>query len=172
MKKLFPLLLAVVLITSCDINDNPITLTASSTITEAIPVSIPQTTGTSATYDQTVSQDLSDAIANFSDVTDIAINSLSYQFKNVTGNTDAVIESASIIINGNTVSSISFLNIAQEANNSTVFNITDQSVLSQLESLFLNNASVDIQFTGTAISQAGPVDFEIELTIDLTVTLN
>jgi len=41
-----------------------------------------------------------------------------------------------------------------------------------LESLFLNNASVDIQFTGTAISQAGPVDFEIELTIDLTVTLN
>lgn len=172
MRKIITLLFAAVLITSCDINENPITLTASSTVVEVVPVSIPQTNGTSVAYDHTVNQDLNEAIANFSDVTNIEINSFSYQYKNVTGNTDAVIESASIIINGNTASSISSVNIAQEANNGTVFSITDQALLSQLESIFLNSASVNIQFIGSAISDVGPVEFEIEVTIDLTVTLN
>jgi hypothetical protein len=67
-------------------------------------------------------------ISNFSDVTDITINSLSYEYKNVTGNTDAVIESATIKINGSTIASISSVNMAQEANSGAVFNITDQTV--------------------------------------------
>lgn len=171
MKKLFPLLLAVVLMTACDINDVPVTLTASSTINEAISVSIPQTNGTSVAYDQTLTQDLNDLITNFDDVTDITINSLSYQYQNVTGNTDAVI-SATIVINGNTVSSSTDVNIAQEANNGTVFSITDQAVIDQLESLLLSNPTLNIQFAGTAISDAGSVDFEIQLNIGLTVTLN
>lgn len=172
MKKLIPLLLVVLFITSCEDNEIPVTLTASSDITESVAVSIPQTNGTSVAFDETVTQDLTTIISNFNDVTDIAINSLSYQYKNVTGNTDAVIESAAIKINGNTISSISFVNMAQEANNGTVFSITDEAVLNQLESLFLNNASVDIQFAGTAVSSEGSVDFDIEFSLNLTVTLN
>ena len=160
---------AMVLITSCDVNENPITLSVTSVITEVIPVTIPQTNGTSVAYNETVTQDLSEAITNFSDVTGININSLSYKYQNVTGNTNAVIESASIVINGTTVSSISFVSIAQEANNGTVFAITDQAVLDQLESLFLTSSSANIQFSGTVVSDDGPVDFEIEVTIDLTV---
>lgn len=141
-------------------------------ITESVAVSIPQTNGTSVTFDETVNQDLTTVISNFSDVTDITINSLSYEYKNVTGNTDAVIESATIKINGSTIASISSVNMAQEANSGAVFNITDQTVWSQLESLFLNNASIDIEFTGTAVSDAGSVDFDIEFSVNLTVTLN
>ena len=172
MKKLIPLLLAMVLITSCEDNEIPVTLTASSAITESVAVSIPQTNGTSVAYDETVTQDLTAVISNFSDVTDITINSLSYEYKNVTGNTDAVLESATITINGSTISSVSFVNIAQEASNGTVFSITDQAVLDQLESLFLNNASLDIQFAGTAVSNAGSVNFDMEFSVNLTVTLN
>ena len=62
---------------------------------------------------------------------------LSYKFKNVTGNTNAVIESATIVINGNTIATISNVNIALEATNSTVFSITNTAVLDQLETLFL-----------------------------------
>jgi hypothetical protein len=36
----------------------------------------------------------------------------------------------------------------------------------------LNNASIDIEFTGTAVSDAGSVDFDIEFSVNLTVTLN
>lgn len=172
MKKLFPLLFVVVLMTACDINDNPITLSTTASVVGSIPVSVPQTNGTSVSYTQTVTQDLNDAISDFPSVTEITINSLSYEYKNATGNSDAVIESATMVINGVTVATLSFVNIAQEASNGTVFNITDQAVLNQLETLFLNNSTVSIQFSGTAVSNDGPASFEIEMTIGLTVSLN
>jgi hypothetical protein len=119
-----------------------------------------------------VSQDLNEVVANFDDVSDITINSLSYQYQNITGNTNAVLESATIRINGNEIANISFVNVAQEANNGSVFNITDQTVLNQLEDLLLSNASVDVEFTGTAISNESPVSFDLELFLNITVALN
>lgn len=171
MRKLFTLLFAVVLVSSCDINTDPVELTVNSSFTEPITVNIPQTSGTSVNYNETVTQDLNDIIANFNAITGININSLSYKYKNVTGNTDAEIQSGSISINGTTIASISNVNMAQEAAAGTVFQISDQTILNQLEVEFLNNSSATIQFSGTAISESGPVDFEIEVSIDLTVSL-
>ena len=171
MKRLITLIFAVVLIVSCDINTDPIELTATSTINEAIQVSIPQTNGTSVAFNETVTQDLNDVFSNFSDVSNLNINSLSYQYGNVTGNTDAVIESATISINGTTIATLSNVNMAQAANAGTVFSIDDTATLDQLESLFLSNSSANIQFSGTAVSEAGSVDFQIQLSINLTVTL-
>jgi hypothetical protein len=171
MKKVFPFLLAIVLISSCDVNTDPIELTATSNINEAISVSIPQTNGSTVAFDEAVDQDLNDIFSNFSDVTNVNINSLSYRYQNVSGNTNAVIEAATIVVNGVTIANLSNVNISQEANASTVFEITDSAILDQLETLFLNNTLAAIAFSGTAVSEEGAVDFEVALTINLTITL-
>lgn len=171
MKKLFPLLFAVLVISACDINTDGTELTATSTINEAIAVSIPQTNGTAASFNQTANQNLNDIFTNFVDVQDVNINSLNYEYQNVTGNADAVIESATIVINGVTIANLTNVNIAQEASNGTVFQITDTSILDQIEALFLSNTVATIEFSGTAISNGGTVNFEIALDISLTVTL-
>ena len=76
------------------------------------------------------------------------------------------------LIMGSTMMGLPVVNVAQEANNGSVFNITDQTVLNQLEDLLLSNASVDVQFTGTAISNESPVSFDLELFLNITVALN
>lgn len=169
MKKLLSLVFVMALLSSCEDTD-AIVITASTSINESVMVDVPQTNGASVAYDETVTQDLNQVVSNFDDITDINIDALSYKFKNVVGNTNAIIESATIVINGNTIATISNVNVAQEATNSTVFAITDTTVLNQLETLFLTNSSVSIQFSGMASSDAGDVSFEIEVSMDLTAT--
>ena len=165
-------MISLAIFSSCEDGETPVTITASSSFTEAVSVSIPQTaSGVSATYNETVNQNLSEVVSNLNDVTALNIDALSYQYKNVSGNSNAVIESATITINGIIVAAISNVNISQSATAGTVFNITDEGTLNQLENLLLNTSSVEIVFAGTAISDEGPVNFDVEVTIDLTATL-
>ena len=160
---------ALVLITSCEDSDT-VQITASTSINESIIINFPQTNGASVDYDQTTSEDITEIVSNFDTISSINIDSLSYQFKNVIGNTNAIIETASIIIQGNVIATISNINIATEASNSSVFEITDEVILNQLEANFLNNTSLTIQFSGTGISDEGDLDFEIEVSMQLTAT--
>jgi hypothetical protein len=172
MKKITSLLLVMFLIVACDINTDPIELTATSDVNESISVSIPQTNGASVAFDQTVDQNLDNIFSNFADVTDVNINSLSYQYSNVTGNANAEIQSATISVNGVVIANLSNVNMAQEASNGTVFQITDNAILDQIESLFLTNSTATISFAGMAVSEEGAVSFDVALTINLTVTLS
>lgn len=158
MKKLFPLLLIVLMISACEINSDGTELTATATLNEAMAGSIPQTNGTAVSFNYSANQNLN-------------INSLSYEFQNVTGNTNAVIESATIVINGVTIANLTEVNIAQEASNGTVFQITDTAILDQIEALFLSSSTATIEFSGSAISDEGVVNFEIALEISLTASL-
>ena len=171
MRKIVALLFAVVMMYSCQDNLEPIELTTSTSISETVAVSIPQTTGTPISYDETTIQDLNQLISNLNSVTGINIDLLTYTFKNVTGNTNAVIQSGSIVVNGNTIAMISNVNIAQEANGGTVFAITDTAVLDQIEALLLNDSNVTVQVSGMALSDDGPINFEVELHLNLTITL-
>ena len=137
------LFFALVLITSCEDSDT-VQITASTFINESIIVNFPQTNGASVDYDQTTSEDITEIVSNFDTISSINIDSLSYQFKNVDGNTNAILETASIIIQGNVIATISNVNIATEASNSSVFEITDEVILNQLEANFLNNTSLKI----------------------------
>jgi uncharacterized membrane protein len=170
MKKLLTLVFAMILVSSCE-DTASIEISTSTSINETVTVAVLQTTGNAVTYDETVTQDLNQLVSNFNDISNINIDALRYKFKNVTGNVNAVIESAIIVINGNTITTITNVNIAQEATNATIFPITDTAVLDQLETLFLNNNSLSIQFSGMVISDAGDVNFEIDVSIDLTATL-
>ena len=165
MKKLFPLLLTLLLISSCE---DSIEVTTTTNINESASVTILETNGTAINFNEVIEGDLNQLVSNFNSINDITIDSLSYTFANVTGNENAVITSATIEINATTVAVISNINIAQEALNGSVFEITDTAVLDQLETIFLNNSSVTVQLSGMAISDEGDVNFDLEFSMQLT----
>jgi len=161
-------LLTLLLISSCE---DSIEVTTTTNINESASVTILETNGTAINFNEVIEGDLNQLVSNFNSINDITIDSLSYTFANVTGNENAVITSATIEINATTVAVISNINIAQEALNGSVFEITDTAVLDQLETIFLNNSSVTIQLSGMAISDEGDVNFDLEFSMQLTAAL-
>ena len=161
-------MLTLLLISSCE---DSIEVTTTTNINETASVTILETNGTAINFNEVIEGDLNQLVSNFNSINDITIDSLSYTFANVTGNENAVITSATIEINATTVAVISNINIAQEALNGSVFEITDTAVLDQLETIFLNNSSVTIQLSGMAISDEGDVNFDLEFSMQLTAAL-
>ena len=158
-------MLTLLLISSCE---DSIEVTTTTNINESASVTILETNGTAINFNEVIEGDLNQLVSNFNSINDITIDSLIYTFANVTGNENAVITSATIEINATTVAVISNINIAQEALNGSVFEITDTAVLDQLETIFLNNSSVTIQLSGMAISDEGDVNFDLEFSMQLT----
>ena len=167
MKKLFPFLLVLFVVQSCE---EPVEITETMVVNQSAIVTINQTSGSSVNFNDVIEGDLNQVVSNFNSITDITIDSLTYSFSNLIGNENASIVSASIEINGITVAVVSDLNIAQEIDNESVFQITDLNVLDQLETSFLNNSSVALNLSGMAISEEGDVSFEIGVSMQLTAS--
>lgn len=167
MRKLFPFLLALFLISSCE---DAVEITETMVINESTTVTINQTNGSALDFNDVIEGDLNQVVSNFNSINDITINSLSYSFANLNGNENALIVSASIEINGIIVADVSEVNIAQEVENQSVFEITDVNVLEQLETSFLNNNAVTLNLSGMAISEEGDVSFDIALSMQLTAS--
>ena len=167
MKKLFPFLLVLFVVQSCE---EPVEITETMVVNQSTIVTINQTNGTSVSFNDVIEGDLNQVVSNFNSITDITIDSLTYSFSNLIGNENASIVSASIEINGITVAVVSDLNIAQEIDNESVFQITDLNVLDQLETSFLNNSSIALSLSGMAISEEGDVSFEIGVSMQLTAS--
>ena len=165
MKKLLPFLLALIVVQSCE---EPVEITESMLISESATVTIFQTNGNAVDFDDVIEGDVNQVVSNFNSINDITIDSLSYTFTNLTGNENASIVSALIEINGITVADVSNLNIAEEIENESIFQITDLNLLDQLETSFLNNSAVTLNLSGMAISEEGDVSFDIELLMQLT----
>jgi hypothetical protein len=167
MKNVFPFLFALILMSSCQ---ESVEITATTTFVDNVEVSIPQSNGTDVIYDETEIQNLNELVSNYDDITDINIDNLSYTFTNLSGNSNAVITSATVEINETIVATTSTLNIGQEVTNETVFEITDTALLNQLENTFLTNSSVSIRFYGSVSTEDGSVDFNMQVSIGLTAT--
>ena len=167
MKKLIPFLLALIVVQSCE---EPVEITETMVINESATVTIEETNGTAVNFSDIIEGDVNKVVSNFNSINDLTIDSLSYSFTNLTGNENASIISASIDINGINVAVVSDLNIAQEVENESIFQITDLNVLDQLETSFLNNSAVTLNLSGMAISEEGDVSFDIELSMQLTAT--
>ncbi|MEQ6122713.1 hypothetical protein AAON49_00765 [Pseudotenacibaculum sp. MALMAid0570] len=168
MKKFLSLILTIALLSSCDVNTDPIEITASTTIVESVSINIPQSS-TSVNFDDTINQDLNDVFTNLNSATAINIDALSYKYTNASGNSGATISSATLVINGITVATITDVNITQASDAGTVFTITDTAILDQIESLLLNTSSVTIQFSGSV--NDGPIQFDVQVTAALTASV-
>ena len=167
MKKLFPFLLALIVVQSCE---EPVEITETMAINQSATITINETNGSAVNFNDVIEGDLNQVISNFISINDITIDSLSYSFSNLIGNENASIVNASIEINGITVAVVSEVNIAQEIDNESVFQITDLNVLDQLETSFLNNSSVTLNLSGMAISEEGDVSFDIGISMQLTAS--
>ena len=167
MKKLFPFLLALIVVQSCE---EPVEITETMAVNQSATITINETNGTAVNFNDVIEGDLNQVISNFISINDITIDSLSYSFSNLIGNENASIVNASIEINGITVAVVSEVNIAQEIDNESVFQITDLNVLDQLETSFLNNSSVTLNLSGMAISEEGDVSFDIGISMQLTAS--
>ncbi|MDA8893714.1 hypothetical protein OAN30_00400 [Flavobacteriaceae bacterium] len=167
MKNVFPFLFALILIYSCE---ESVEITETMVVNQSATITINETNGTAVNFNDVIEGDLNQVISNFNSINDITINSLSYSFSNLIGNENASIVNASIEINGITIAVISGINIAQEIDNESVFQITDLNVLDQLETSFLSNSSVTLNLTGMAISEEGDVSFEIGISMQLTAS--
>ena len=167
MKNVLPFLFALILIYSCE---ESVEITETMVINQSAIVTINETSGIAVNFNDVIEGDLNQAVSNFNSISDITIDSLSYSFSNLIGNENASIVSASLKINDFTVSVVSDLNIAQEIDNESVFQITDLNILDQLETSFLNNSSVTLNLSGMAISDEGDVSFEIVISMQLTAS--
>ena len=167
MKKLFPFLLALIVVQSCE---EPVEITETMAVNQSATITINETNGSAVNFNDEIEGDLNQVISNFISINDITIDSLSYSFSNLIGNENVSIVNASIEINGITVAEVSEVNIAQEIDNESVFQITDLNVLDQLETSFLSNSSVTLNLTGMAISDEGDVSFDIGISMQLTAS--
>ena len=169
MKKLIPFIFAIILFASCEENITPVTISVNTVLSETVEVNLPQTTqGNVHAFDESTTVQLGDYISNIGDVTDITINSLSYTYKMFAGNTAAVINSATLVVNGVTIATINNVNPATETNSNTTIVIDDANVISEIKKILLNNASATIQISGSATSEEGTANFVLETDIDLT----
>ena len=142
-------------------------------LTEDIVANVPQTSATAESFNLTETLDLrSGDFAEYVDkITAVKINTFNYKYKDFTGNANGVVISGALKFDGVVVGTITNLNISQEATAGTVFEITDANVLSQLEDAFVNNSSTTITLSGNVLSEAGPMDFKVEVNISLTATV-
>lgn len=173
MKKIFTLLFIVTLITACGSLEELLELNVNNDLTESIDVHIPQTQGAAVAYDKTEIVDLNtgDFAEYVGKISAIKINTLTYKFKEFAGNKSGIIPSGSLKFDNILVAEMTDFNISQAATAGTVFNITDAAVLSQIETALLNNNAATIKLSGTVLSDAGAMDFKVEVFMNMTATI-
>jgi hypothetical protein len=173
MKKIFSLLFVVTLITACGSLEELLELNVNNDLTESIDVHIPQTQGSAVAYDKTETVDLNtgDFAEYVGKISAIKINTLTYKFKEFAGNRSGTVPSGSLKFDNILVAEMTDFNISQAATAGTVFNITDAAVLSQIETALLNNNAATIKLSGSVLSDAGAMDFKVEVFMNMTATI-
>tara|TARA_R110001606_G_scaffold72659_3_gene167395 strand:- start:5336 stop:5863 length:528 start_codon:yes stop_codon:yes gene_type:complete len=173
MKKVIMIVLLATITVSCSSLLELLELKINNDLTESIDVSIPKTAGTTGTFDLTKTIDLraGDFAQYIDKITAVKINSFTYKYKDFTGNTAGTIPSGTLKFDNTVIGTITNLNISQAASAKTIFSITDTTIISQLENAFVNNSSTVITLSGNALSDAGPMDFKVEVNISLTATI-
>jgi len=142
-------------------------------LTETINATVPQTSNVAAAFDLPSTVDLNSGdLAQYKDkITAIKINSLSYKFKDFTGNTAGMIVTGTLKFDDVILKEITNQNISEAAVSGTPFEITDETMLSQIASNFVNNSEVTVQLSGTVLSEEGEMKFNIEVFMNMTVTV-
>ncbi|MGB0892613.1 MAG: hypothetical protein ACPGUU_09695 [Flavobacteriaceae bacterium] len=171
MKKLTALLVGILFVsfTSCDSIEDAISVSGTKTITNDFDVSIPQTTaGTPQSLNESTTINMSEVVsdATSANVESVKVNSLSYTFKNHTGNTAGRIVTMSLKIGNEEFAAVSDVDPSVGAS----FTITDAAKLTAIENI-LKNATTTLSATGTIQSDAGDMSFDVEVAINVTVTL-
>jgi hypothetical protein len=173
MKKGIYILFLSLIATSCGSLEDLLELNVENSLTESIPVNIPQTSSTAVAFDlsNTVSLNSGD-LAQYKDkITAVKINSLTYKFKDFTGNTAGTIPTGTLKFDDVVIGEMADFNISSAATAGTIFEISDAAKLSLIESNFVNNSEISVKLSGTVLSETGVMDFKVEVFMNMTATI-
>lgn len=168
--KLSVLLLMMIAVTSCDdldeLTEFDITEDFSTTF------SIVAAEGSEGTFSQTSSINLASNQQiqdNLNLLQDVTINSLTYEISNYVGAEGLKITSASINFSGTSIS-VSDIDLKQSDDNNTVYPIADAAQLNAIANDLQSNTEITATVTGSV--DGTPVEFDVIVTLDVTVTID
>lgn len=173
MRKFIYIFFLSLIVTSCGSLEELLELKIENSLTESIPVNVPQTSNVAVAFDFSNTVDLNSGdLAQYKDkITAIKINSLSYKFIDFTGNDAGTIPTGTLKFDDVVVGELTDFNIATAAAAGTPFEITDAAILNQIATNFVNNSEVSVKLKGTVLSEAGAMDFKIEVFMNMTATI-
>ena len=142
-------------------------------IDKTISVHVDQTDGSVFTFstDELMSLNNDDTHDYLDEIQDIAINSLSYQLKNFSGDHTGT-ATLTFMIDGFSLQTHTDVNVKDIVDASEVYTITDISFLNQIATALKNDQQVTAKYIGDILCDNAAMDFEVKVTLDITVTAN
>ncbi|MFQ3336582.1 MAG: hypothetical protein ACI8RY_001009 [Urechidicola sp.] len=137
-------------------------------------IHIDQTAGTAVTFTESSTIELeNDDTREYLDRIDAieSINSFTYQFQDFTGDAAGTV-SFDIIVNGTVIEHQDNIIIKNESDSATLFQISDEAMLTKIANGLLNDQEVTFEFSGTAQCDAAPMDFDMEIKMNIAVSAN
>lgn len=156
---------------SCDEAEKLLDVPFRFTITEEIPVHISQAVG-SQDFNKTVilSIDNSDTHDYLNKIKEVKIYSLKYKLIQFSGDATGSVE-ADLSADNILLSSFDG-NVKNVSDAGTVFNVDDVDALNEVALKLKNGHSVTARFSGEAWSENAPMDFKVQIKMDVKVTAN
>jgi hypothetical protein len=173
MKKYLMLLLMFQLcFIACSDNDDVEPVTKNFTIVQPVEISLPETpTGYINSYFESDSSPLNQFIHNSNSIEGLTVNSISYTFKNISGNNNISLFSYSLSFNAIPIeSNPNQIDLLTAINQGTVFDIIDQDLYSTIAESIRINDYVSVRSFGDFLSDESSGSFDIEVTIKGKVT--
>jgi hypothetical protein len=173
MKKTIYILFLSMIAISCGSLEELLELKVENSLTETIAATVPQTGNVAAEFNLSSTVDLNSGdLAQYKDkITAIKVNTLTYKFKDFTGNAAGMIVAGKLKFDDVILKEITNQNISEAAVAGTLFGITDEATLSQIASNFVSNSESIVQLSGTVLSEEGEMKFNIEVFMNMTVTV-
>lgn len=174
MKKSIYLLLFTLILTSCSSLEQLLELKINNDLTESVNAQVPQTTATAAAFDLNTTANLNtgDFAQYAGKISALKINTFSFKFKDFSGNHAGTIPNATLKLDDIDLLTLSNINISESVSTDSSFGISDAAVLSQVETALLNNNSITLKLVGNVLSEAGPMEFKVEISMNMTATIN
>ena len=169
--KISILLVMMISVSSCDeldeLTEFDITEDFSATFNVDVPADAPTLTwGQEQTIDLATNQEIQD---NLNLLQNVTLNSLTFEIDDYVGEAGIMITEASLIFGGTTIS-VSDIDLKASDDNNVVTSIGNASQLIDIANVLQNNTSITAEVTGTV--SGAPVNFNVKVNLDVTVTLD
>jgi hypothetical protein len=139
---------------------------------ETIPVHVDQTDGEWVTYSYTTDLNIvnSDTEDYLNKIKQVKVNNLSYKIINFNGDPNGQVEGSFSF--ANQVSMNNSFMVQTAAQNGTVYQVNDVGELNRMANALKSGQNVMVECSGNAICNDGPMDFTIEVTLNVKVTID
>lgn len=161
-----------VVLFSCEKLEELADITFSTELSESIMIHVDQTSGTAASFNETMVIDLdNDDTSDYLDqINDLTIDYLYYTIVDFTGDPAGTVD-GEFLVNDVSLLTNSFV-VKTEADASTEFEVTDVAQLNQLATALKNGQLVTAKYEGTTLCDDADMDYKVKVTIGISVTAN